>query len=62
VIIGRALWVRFAGALHVIPEPTVPALTRILVAVGAFVLANIVAAVPGIQAARTRTALLLHAE
>jgi len=34
----------------------------VLVAAGAFVLANLVAAIPGLQAARTRTALLLQAE
>ena len=62
VVVGRALWDRFAGALHVVPEPTVPALTIMLITVGALVLANIVAAIPGIQAARTRTALLFHAE
>ena len=34
----------------------------VLVAVGALVLANLVAAVPGRVAARTRTALVLRAE
>jgi hypothetical protein len=62
IFIGRALWDRFANAIHVVPEPTVPALTIALIALGALVLANLVAAIPGRQAARTQTALLLHAE
>jgi FtsX-like permease family/MacB-like periplasmic core domain len=62
IVAGRSLWEQFAQALHVVPEPTVPTLPIALVAVGAFVLANIVAAIPAAQAARTRTADLLHAE
>ena len=62
VIVGRVLWNEFATALHVVPDPTVPALTIALIAVGALVLANIVAAIPGRQAARTQTAVLLRAE
>jgi hypothetical protein len=62
IAIGRALWERFAAALHVVPQPTVPALTLMLIAAGALVLANLVAAVPGRQAARTKTAVLLRAE
>ena len=62
IVMGRALWNRFAGALHVVPQPTVPALTITLIAFGALVLANIVAAIPGRQAARTATAVLLRAE
>ena len=62
ILAGRFLWDRFANALHVVPEPTVPALSIALIAVGAVLLANLVAAIPGRQAARTRTALLLHAE
>ena len=44
------------------PQPTVPVLSVVLVAVGTLVLANLVAAVPGRMAARTPTALLLRAE
>lgn len=62
IVIGRALWRSFANALHVVPAPTVPAVTIALIALGALLLANLVAAVPGRQAARTRTAVLLHAE
>lgn len=62
IVIGRSLWDLFANALHVVPEPTVPTLTIALIAVGALLLANLVAAIPGLQAARIRTAVLLHAE
>ena len=62
VALGRSLWDLFAGEIHVVPHPTVPALTIILIIGGAVVLANIVAAVPGRIAARTPTALLLRAE
>jgi hypothetical protein len=62
VIIGRSLWNLFAHAIHAVPQPTVPGLTVALIAVGALTLANIVAALPGLQAARTRTAVLLHTE
>jgi hypothetical protein len=62
IVIGRGLWELFAHSLHVVAEPTVPALTITLIAIGAIVLANVVAAIPGRQAARTPSALLLQAE
>jgi hypothetical protein len=62
IVVGRGLWIRFSSALHVVAHPTVPALTTVLVAVGALVFANLVAALPGRQAARTETAVLLRAE
>ena len=62
IVFGSALWNLFARQIHVVPDPTVPAATLALVAVGALVLANLVAAIPGYLAARTRTAVLLHAE
>jgi hypothetical protein len=45
-----------------VPLPSVPVLTITLIAVGAVVLANVVAAVPGRMAAQTPTALVLQAE
>ena len=45
-----------------VPDPTVPAVTIALIAIGALVVANLVAAIPGRQAARTKTAVLLRAE
>ena len=62
VFLGRALWNLFAGQIDAVPAPTVPALTIALIAISALVLANVVAAIPGYLAARTRTAVLLHAE
>jgi ABC-type lipoprotein release transport system permease subunit len=62
IVIGRELWNRFASALHVVPRPTVPVLTITLIAIGALVLANLVAAISGRQAARTKTAVLLRGE
>ena len=60
--IGPSALGLFARQIHVVPEPTVPALAICLVALGALVLANLVAAIPGRQAARTKTAVLLRAE
>ncbi len=62
VLVGRALWISFARSINVVPAPTVPALTVILIGVGALVFANLVAAIPGRIAARTSTALVLRAE
>gem|GEM_PF-187914 len=62
VILGRWLWDLFARQIYAVPEPTVPVLWVALVAVGALVLANIVAAIPARIAARTPTALMLRAE
>ena len=62
IALGRWLWTLFARQIYAVPQPSVPALSVILVAVGALVLANIVAALPGRSAARTSTAVLLRAE
>jgi MacB-like periplasmic core domain/FtsX-like permease family len=62
IALGRFLWDLFAREINVVPEPTVPGPAVVLITVGALVLANIVAAVPGRMAGRTPTALLLRAE
>lgn len=62
IILGRQLWTLFAENLNAVPYPTVPALSVVLVAAGALVFANFVAALPGRSAARTPTALVLRAE
>ena len=59
---GRQRLDLFAEDIHVVPAPAVPALVVVLVGVGALVLANVVAALPGRIAARTSTAVLLRAE
>jgi ABC-type antimicrobial peptide transport system permease subunit len=62
IALGRWLWDLFARDIYAVPLPTVPVLEVVLVALGALVLANLVAAVPGQMAARTPTALVLRAE
>jgi hypothetical protein len=62
VIIGRWLWVLFAHEINAVPAPIVPSALIAVMVVGALVVANIVAAVPGRIAARTPTSLLLRAE
>ncbi len=59
---GRWLWILFARGLSAVPDPVVPVGSVALAALAALVLANLVAAVPGRQAARTPAALLLRAE
>ena len=62
IVLGRWLWTLFARQIYAVPRPGVPVLSVALVALGALVLANVVAALPGRSAARTSTALLLRAE
>jgi ABC-type lipoprotein release transport system permease subunit len=62
VALGRWLWILFARQLDAVPQPTVPAVSVLLVAIGALVLANLVAAVPGRAAAHTPTARVLRAD
>jgi hypothetical protein len=52
----------FAHEISVVPSPSVPVTIVVLVAIGAVVLGNVVAALPERMAARTSTALLLRAE
>jgi hypothetical protein len=62
VVLGRQLWLLFARGLNAVPVPTVPVGYVVLVAVGALLFANVVAAIPGRSAARTPTAALLRAD
>jgi ABC-type antimicrobial peptide transport system permease subunit len=62
IVIGRELWTLFAHNLNAVPDPSVPAIPVTIVALGALVFANLVAALPGRSAARTPTALVLRAE
>ncbi|HXR20982.1 MAG TPA: FtsX-like permease family protein [Acidimicrobiales bacterium] len=59
---GRWLWDLFAQEINAVPTPVVPVAQVVLIALGALVLANVVAAIPGRLAARTPTALVLRAE
>jgi hypothetical protein len=60
-VAGRLLWESFARTLNAVPDPTVPILSLVLVGVGALVFANLVAAFPGRNAARTSTVEVLNA-
>ncbi len=62
IVLGHLLWNAFAEAIHAVPATNVPPLYVAAIAVGAVVLAMVVAAVPARLAARTPTALLLRAE
>jgi hypothetical protein len=62
VVLGRWLWTLFARDISVVSAPTVPAVAIALVVIGALILANLVAIVPGRIAARTATAANLRQE
>jgi ABC-type lipoprotein release transport system permease subunit len=62
IALGRALWDLFARQISVVPEPTVPALTVVLIVAGALVTAILVALLPGRAAGRTPAAALMRAE
>jgi hypothetical protein len=62
IVLGRVLWDLFAHEIDAVPMPSVPGLVIVLIAAGALVLANVVAAIPGRLAARTSTALVLREE
>jgi hypothetical protein len=62
IALGRWFWDLFARQIYAVPDATVPVVSVVIVALGALVLANVVAALPGRSAARTPTALLLRSE
>jgi ABC-type lipoprotein release transport system permease subunit len=62
IVAGRFLWDLFATNIYVVPSPTVPALAIVEIALGALVLGNLVAAIPGRIAARPPAALLLRTD
>jgi ABC-type lipoprotein release transport system permease subunit len=62
IALGRWMWDLFAQEISAVPAPSVPVLAVVLIAVGALVLANVVAVIPALLAARTPTALVLRAE
>jgi ABC-type lipoprotein release transport system permease subunit len=62
IIIGRWLWILFARSVYVVPDPTVPVLSVVVVSFSALVVSNVVAAFPGRSAARTSTAQVLRGE
>jgi hypothetical protein len=62
VVAGRQLWTLFARTINAVPDPTVPVLSVALVAAGALLFTNVVAALPGRSAARIPIGLVLRAE
>ncbi len=62
IVAGRQLWILFARNINAVPQPTVPTTSLLLVTAGAFILANLVAAVPARLAARTPAAFVLRTE
>jgi len=62
IVLGRWLWTLFARSIYAVPAPTVPVISVVVVALGALVLVNIVATLPGRSAARTSTAEVLRGE
>jgi hypothetical protein len=62
IALGRTLWDLFAQESNAVPSPAVPVVSIVLIALGALVLANVVAAIPGRIAARTPAAPLLRTE
>jgi hypothetical protein len=62
VAAGRELWDLFANQIAAVPSPSVPVLLVVVIGLGAVVLGNVVAALPGRLAARTSTASLLFSE
>jgi len=62
IVLGHVLWNAFAEAIHAVPVTSIPPPYVAAIAVGAVVLANLVAAVPARTAAHTPTAVLLRSE
>jgi hypothetical protein len=62
LLVGSYVWRRVADELGVAPDPAWPVLGVALVAVGAFLVVNLVAAFPAGRAARTLPAVVLRSE
>jgi hypothetical protein len=62
VALGRWLWILFAHQIYAVPQPTVPVPALVYTGLGALLLANLIAALPGRHASRTPAALILRAE
>jgi len=62
IVLGRWIWTLFAQGIYVVPVPTVPIASVVIIGLGALVFANLAAAIPSRLAAGTRTSAVLRAE
>jgi hypothetical protein len=62
VVLGRVLWVQFAGQLDVLAEPAVPLAAIALVVVAAVAVANLLSALPARYARAVPASLVLRSE
>ena len=62
ILAGRLSWISFATSLGVVPATATPVPALLLGAVVLLLAGNLLAAAPGILAARTSTATVLRAE
>jgi ABC-type antimicrobial peptide transport system permease subunit len=62
VAVGRWSWRLFADQLGVLPDPIIPTIAVLVAIPAGLLLANLIAALPGRSAARTRAAHVLRSE
>jgi predicted lysophospholipase L1 biosynthesis ABC-type transport system permease subunit len=62
IALGSVVWRQFAGQLGVAPDVSIPVLALVLAVPATILLANLIAAVPALIAARTRPAAVLRSE
>jgi ABC-type antimicrobial peptide transport system permease subunit len=62
VAIGRVIWAIFARQIGTMPEQVTPSVPLLLTIPAAIFLANLIAAVPGVIAARMKPAIVLRGE
>ena len=62
VLAGARLFHTFVDRIGALPDPTIPTVALVAIAVGALVLANLAALLPARRARRLPTATLLHVE
>jgi ABC-type antimicrobial peptide transport system permease subunit len=55
IVVGRVVWNAFAINLGAVPVATVPGLTIVVLGIGVFVVANALAVIPALTAARRRS-------
>ena len=58
VLAGRWLWDEFARQIYAVPFATIPTVSLVVLAAGALVVANVIAYIPGRNAARVAAVAL----